>query len=64
MSGQLQVTLLERDYDGEGIVDIERDIIEALDTNYNQQAHRIALDEWNIPKGTFKLSLKWEWDFK
>jgi len=53
------ITLLEYDYDGEAIVDMERDLMEALDPHYNGAAAEVPCDEFGIPKGKFKLSLVW-----
>ena len=54
-----KVTLLNKDYCGEGIVDIERDVSEALDENFTPALLDVELDDYSIPKGKFKVTVVW-----
>jgi hypothetical protein len=47
-------TLLAKSYSGEGIVDIERDIMDAINEA------DIPVDKWNIANGTFHVVLTFE----
>jgi len=53
------ITLLEMDYYGEGIIDMERDLSEALDPHFNGAAEDVPADEHGIAKGKFRLTLVW-----
>jgi hypothetical protein len=48
------ITLLKKSYDGESIVDIERDVAEALENS------SIPQDQYGIQAGTFTITLEWE----
>jgi U3 small nucleolar ribonucleoprotein component len=52
-------TVLIKEYDGESMVDMERDLSEALDENYNQVMRDIPKDEYGIHQGMFVICLKW-----
>lgn len=52
--------IFKKEYDGESIVDLERDISECLDGNFNAIAYAIPVDEHGIHKGTFKVTVEWD----
>lgn len=52
--------VFEKQYDGESIVDVERHIYEALSDDYNEIMKAVPRDQYNIPQGTFKVTITWE----
>lgn len=46
--------IFEKTYDGESIVDIEQDIYESINENYD-----LPMDENNFNTGTFKVTIEW-----
>lgn len=54
-----KVEIFKQKYDGEGIVDIGRDIYEAFDFRFNEKANAITADEHGIPKGHFIVTLEY-----
>lgn len=51
-----------RIYDGEGLFDIERDIWEALQEEYNSNMVDIPKDFHNFHRGNFTVSITWSPD--
>ena len=51
--------LFEKNYDGESLCDLMRDIYEALNEDYNPQLINIPKDEFNFPSGAFKVTIEW-----
>lgn len=51
--------LFEKDYDGESLYDLGRDISEATDENYNSALNDIPQDEYGFQKGKFTVTIKW-----
>jgi hypothetical protein len=51
--------LLDKVYDGESIVDAERDVCEAFDARFTPDVRYIPVDENHIQKGTFKIRIEW-----
>ncbi len=45
--------LLDKIYDGESIVDSERDILEAINNA------EIPVNDYNLPLGEFKITVEW-----
>jgi hypothetical protein len=54
--------IFKKDYDGESIVDMGRDISESLDERYNPDARVIPSDEHGFAQGTFTVTIEWEPD--
>jgi hypothetical protein len=54
--------LFEKIYDGSSIADVDRDLIEAFDTDFNPAAKDITLDEYNIMRGSFRVTVLWTED--
>lgn len=53
-------TLLDKQYDGESIADVERDVYEAFDGRFTPAMDSIPTDAHGISKGTFTVTIKWE----
>lgn len=53
--------VFEKEYDGESIVDVYRDVGEAFDEKYNPVVKHIPQDG-HFPKGIFKVSIVWSND--
>jgi len=53
------IKIFERSYCGEGIIDIEQDVSEALSESYNPVMSKVPADEWGISKGTIKVTIEW-----
>jgi len=51
--------IFQKSYDGESIVDLGRDIFEALDPRFNEPAAVIPSDEHGFSLGTFKVTIEW-----
>jgi hypothetical protein len=51
--------LFEKDYDGESIYDLQRDVMEAFDKRFNSLAEGIPQDEHGFQEGTFKVMIEW-----
>lgn len=51
--------IFNKEYDGEGICDINRDIMEAFNSDYNEKAKIIPQDENSLPEGTFTVQIIW-----
>ena len=54
------IILLHKEYDGEQLCDLSRDIYEAFDSQINPISTTIPKDNYNIHKGKFKVSIIWE----
>jgi len=52
----------EKEYDGESIYDVYRDVSEAFDSRYNPILETIPTDEHYIQTGTFKVLITWSPD--
>lgn len=48
-----------KEYDGESLHDISRDIHEAFDERFNPVIAEIPVDKYGIPKGVFKVTIDW-----
>ena len=48
-----------KDYDGESISDLGKDIAECLDGEYNEEIDDIPCDEYGFQKGRFTVSITW-----
>lgn len=54
-----KVEVFKKEYDGESIVDLGRDIYEALDAAYNPVFNLIPVDDHGFQKGTFTVAIVW-----
>jgi hypothetical protein len=55
--------IFEKEYDGESIYDVQRDIVEAFDSKFNPLVIDIPQDEYGFQKGTFKVKIEWDIDY-
>ena len=53
------MVLFEKNYDGESIVDLERDVSEALQEDFNEKLVNIPKDEYGFQQGNFKVTIEW-----
>ena len=51
--------IFEKEYDGESIVDLARDISESLEPEFNPIVAEVPQDEWGFHKGYFRVTIKW-----
>jgi len=51
--------LLDKMYDGESIVDVERDVSEAFMEVFTPVVRDIPVDEYNIQQGVFNVCITW-----
>lgn len=51
--------LFEKEYDGESIVDLDRDISEFLDPNFNPIVDDVPKDEYGFHKGSFQVTIEY-----
>lgn len=54
-----RMILLEKEYGGESICDVHRDMEEAFDAEMTQQLKLIPQDEHGFQKGTFHVIIQW-----
>ncbi|WEM33208.1 hypothetical protein EJP02_147 [Escherichia phage EJP2] len=52
-------TIFSKEYDGEDLYDLNRDISEALDERFNTLVGSIPTDENGIQEGKFIVTVKW-----
>ena len=51
--------LFEKQYDGESLYDVDRDIAEAFDERFNPKVSVVPQDEHGFQKGTFTVKIEW-----
>lgn len=51
--------IFKKDYDGESLYDLSRDICEAFDERYNPAVAAVPKDEHGFQKGTFIVTVEW-----
>lgn len=51
--------IFDKEYSGESIVDVYRDICEAVDQRYNPKLDEIPVDEYGFQKGRFVVNILW-----
>ena len=54
--------LFQKEYLEEELCDLERDVTEALQGDYNALMHTIPFDRFGSMKGVFKVTIEWEDD--
>ena len=52
--------IFEKDYDGESLYDLSRDIAEAFDGDYNPVVDEVPQDEYGFQTGTFTVTVTWK----
>lgn len=53
-------TIFQKNYDGESLYDVYRDVIEAFEEAYNPTVAAIPKDEHGFQKGTFTVKVEWK----
>jgi hypothetical protein len=53
------MNIFEKEYDGESIVDMGRDVHEAFEERFNPIMNQVPCDEHGIYTGTFKVTIQW-----
>ena len=53
-------TIFSKEYSGEDLHDLERDISEAFDPAFNHRAIEIPVDDSELPKGHFTVTIVWD----
>ena len=53
------MNIFEKEYDGESIYDVQRDVIEAFDERFNRMVKDIPQDEYGFQQGTFTVRIEW-----
>lgn len=53
------MVIFEKQYDGESLYDVPRDVSEAFDEQFNPVIASIPKDEHFIQKGTFTVKIEW-----
>lgn len=51
--------LHQKDYDGESLHDLGRDVEECFNVDFNPPAMEIPTDEYGFHKGTFRITIEW-----
>ena len=51
--------IFEKDYDGESLYDLPRDISEAFNDDFNKEIIQVPKDEFEFLQGTFKVKIEW-----
>lgn len=51
--------IFEKEYDGESLYDLERDVSEAFDPDYSSTILCVPQDEDGFQVGTFKVTITW-----
>lgn len=51
--------IFKKDYDGESLYDMQRDVHEAFDSRFNPLAAQIPQDEFGFQEGTFTVTITW-----
>lgn len=55
----MKLTLFTKEYDGESIVDVGRDVFECFDERFNPTAAQIPSDEHGFHRGIFTVTVEW-----
>ncbi len=53
------MNIFEKEYDGESIYDVQRDVIEAFDARFNPMVKDIPQGEYGFQLGTFIVRIEW-----
>lgn len=54
--------IFEKEYDGESLYDLGRDLGDAFDPVFNPCVSRIPMDKHGIQKGRFIVTIEWQDD--
>jgi len=53
------MNIFEKNYDGESLYDLGRDIHEAFEGDFNEVINQVPKDEHGFMQGTFKVTVVW-----
>ena len=51
--------IFEKEYDGESLYDVGRDVMECFETRFNPLVKDIPQDEYGFCLGTYKITVEW-----
>lgn len=57
-----EIEIFSSTYSGEGIIDLEQDISECLNSVYNPKLAEIPADDYGLMGGSFHVSVVWRAD--
>lgn len=55
-----KINIFEKEYDGESLYDLDRDISEAFILEFNKIIDTIPTDQYGIHTGKFNVKITWE----
>ena len=55
----MSMILHKKDYSGESLVDLSRDVEECFNGDFNPPALEIPTDQYGFHKGTFRVTVEW-----
>lgn len=55
----MSLTIFNKEYDGESIYDLDRDVAEAMIEDYNPLLKDVPFDENGFQQGRFTVSITW-----
>ena len=56
--------IFKKEYDGNSLVDVQKDMFEFLCAETNENMKDVPVDEYGVSKGTYKIKITWESDEK
>jgi len=54
------ITIFTKEYDGESLCDVDRDVSEAFDPLFNHRVIDIPVDDAEMQTGHFTITITWE----
>jgi hypothetical protein len=54
--------IFKQEYSGESLCDVDRDVSEAIDSDFNPVMKEIPVDKHYFQEGTFTVTITWEPD--
>lgn len=54
-----KLTIFEKEYDGESVYDVDRDVSEAFQGDFNPIVKQIPRDEHGFQQGVFEVTITW-----
>lgn len=55
----MNTTIFQRDYSAEELCDVDRDVSEAFEVDFNKRIAEIPTNEYGFMAGTFQVTIKW-----
>jgi hypothetical protein len=52
--------IFKKKYDGDSLCDVSRDVSEAFDEDFNENASVVPKDKHGFHTGTFTITIEWE----